>query len=67
MFYGTFSDVYLKFGADFFLPAASNFGAKIQINVKQKKMKTAKVLGNFYLSKWSVAEFSVTITTLMQG
>ena len=36
--YGTFSDdVYLKFGAVFFLPAAaSNFGAKIQINVKQK-------------------------------
>ena len=32
----------------FFLRAALNFGAKIQINVKQKKMKTAKVLGNLY-------------------
>jgi ABC-type protease/lipase transport system fused ATPase/permease subunit len=32
----------------YFLPAASNFGAKIQINVMQKKMKTAKVLDNFH-------------------
>ena len=43
----TFSDVYLKFGGSFFLRAASNFGAKIQIDVKQKTMKTAKVFRQF--------------------
>ena len=62
------STLFIKFEIwrRFFLLTASNFGAKIQINVKQKKWKQPRFFDNFHLSKCSVAEFSVTITTPMQ-